>query len=105
MSEHPEPLWRRQVERAEKKSAAANRENEALRREVRRLRHENFALRHNLEGLEASGYKVRFEKLVTQIGMIRELATTEVTGLPYDGPKTLEPWKAPGWAKKEAPSE
>lgn len=103
MSEHV--VCERRIDRVEKKAAAANRENEALRAEVRKLRHANFILQRNLEGLPASGYKVRYEKLVETIGIIREMARADVNGIPDGAPKTLEPWLGPAWARKRSASE
>lgn len=92
---------RQQRDRAEKKAAAANIENEALRRDIRALRLANFILQRNLEGQQSAGYKQRFEKLTETIGLIRELARADVNGLPESFPSTLEPWVPPSWAERE----
>lgn len=90
------------IERAEKKAAAANTENEALRREVRTLRYSNFILSRNAENSTEGNYRNRYEKLEEAMKIIRELARTEVNGIPYTPPQTLEPWSVPYWARDKA---
>ena len=85
--------------RLERRAAAANTENEALRREIRDLRMKNFILGQNVDMLPAAGYKARYEKLRDAMQFIRELARTEVNGIPDTPPVTLEPWVAPAWAR------
>lgn len=87
-------------DRAERKAAAANRENEALRAEVRKLRHANFILRGNYNALPDAGYKVRYEKAAEAIRIAREVLIADVTGIPEAAPTTLEPWLGPDWARR-----
>lgn len=79
----------RRITREERKSAAANAECEALRREVRSLRVSNFILRRNAENTTEGNYQTRYDKLQEVMKIIRELAGTEVNGIPYTAPKTL----------------
>ena len=92
-------IHRRARDRAERKAAAANRENEALRAEVRKLRHANFILQGNLEAQPSAGYKARYHKVAESIRIAREVLTAEVTGIPEEPPVTLEPWLGPRWAR------
>lgn len=91
----------RRITREEKKSAAANLECEALRREVRTLRHANFILRRNAENTTEGNYLTRYKKLEEVMMMIRELARTEVNGIPHSKPTTIEKWVDPFWAQSE----
>lgn len=89
----------RRLDRSDKKAAAANKECEALRREVRTMRHANFILQHNIDATPAAGYKVRYEKVVEALQIIREVAAVEANGIPHETPTTLEPWLGPHWAR------
>ena len=91
----------RRIAREEKKSAAANKENEALRSEVRTLRHANFILRRNAENSTEGNYRTRYEKLEEVMKIVRELSLAGVNGIPNTPPKTLEPWLGPSWARSE----
>jgi hypothetical protein len=89
----------KRLERAEKKAAAANLECESLRREVAKLRHANYILQSNFAN-NPDNYHNRYDKLAECMQMIRQLAATEVNGLPVATPKSLQPWLGPSWARK-----
>ena len=80
---------KRRIIREERKSAAANVECEALRREVRSLRISNLILQRNFENTTEGNYRTRYDKLEEVMKIIRELAGTQVNGIPYTAPKTL----------------
>lgn len=95
------PVNRTIERRGWKRAAASNKENEALRREIRSLRLSNFILRRNAENTTEGNYRSRYEKLEEVMKFIRELARTEVNGIPDLPPKTLEPWRPPAWSRPE----
>ena len=92
----------RRLDRAEKKSAAANKENERLRAEVRSLRFKNYTLQRYLDDpASQSGYFHRYEVLHEAVLMARDMLTPVLNGLPVDQPTTLEPPRPPDWARIE----
>lgn len=89
-------------DRAEKKAAAANRENEKLRAEVRQLRLKNYTLQRFLDDPSSqSGYLRRYEALYEAVSMARDMLAPVLNGLPMEKPTTLEPPRPPEWARVE----
>ncbi len=90
----------KRIEREQKKSAAANKENAALRVEARKLRHANFLLKNNLDRMHENTYVHRYDVLAEAVRVAREALSVEVNGLPEETSKTLEPWTGPWYMKK-----
>lgn len=96
----------RQRDRAEKKAAAANRENEALRREIRTMRVANYTLNRSLDPGIQRGYIRRYEAAHEALMLIAEIIrTTPANGLEPPAPKSLEPWRGPHWARQASSSQ
>ena len=84
----------------QRKAATANRENEALRAEIRKLRQQNFVLQSYLDNPSSqAGYRRRYEKLEEALRMARDVLDVTLNGLPDAVAATIEPARAPSWAR------
>lgn len=100
LSEIDIELARKRRDRAEKKAAAANKENDRLRAEIRQMRLKNFTLQRYLDDpASQSGYLRRYEALYEAVAMARDMLNPVLNGLPPEAPKTLEPARPPMWAR------
>ncbi len=100
MTEQTLNALRAQRERAEKKAAAANKENARLRAEIRAMRHKNYTLQMYLDNPSSqSGYLKRYEALYEAVKVARDMLDPVLNGLPVETPATLEAPRPPVWAR------
>lgn len=100
MNEQTESALRSQRNRAEKKAAAANKENARLRAELRVMRHKNYTLQMYLDNPSSqSGYLKRYEALYEAVKIARDMLDPVLNGLPVEPPTTLEAPRPPLWAR------